>query len=318
MKISAIVPCYNHAKYVGRAIESVLSQTHADLELVVVDDASQDDSFAVIDRYHDLRIRKVRRARNGGVSHAINDGIRHCTGDAISILSADDTWPLEKMARQASFLAQNSDIVAVSGLARWQDDGGNDFSQQPSILESENRPQPQWLRRLFLGNCLGISTALIRASAVNRVGPQDPRLSILGDYDWWVKICLHAGQIHVLPEIMLNITIPTDGSNLSAPKPENYSAMYWQHSKVLQNYLQLSFDGLEAVFQKKVPDRSVTSVARELALIAAQINTPAHRLFAVEILFSDSLTRDDPDACRDYHRMLKELDPLNIQRRWLS
>lgn len=90
-KFSIVIPLYNKANYIEAAIQSVLSQSISDFELIVVDDGSKDESAILVERIRDKRIKLIRQS-NGGVSKARNVGIQNATGDYICFLDADDIW----------------------------------------------------------------------------------------------------------------------------------------------------------------------------------------------------------------------------------
>src|SRR6056297_1399486 len=116
--VSVIVPTYNRADSLPRTIDSVLAQTHDDLELVVVDDASTDDTETVVERYEDDRVTYLEHATNRGGSAARNTGIRASDGDYVAFLDSDDEWHPEKLERQVRELESRSEewVAAYCGV----------------------------------------------------------------------------------------------------------------------------------------------------------------------------------------------------------
>ncbi len=99
--ISIVIPIYNRADTIGRAVESCLAQTYSNFEIVLVDDCSTDDLQSVLQRYtDDQRIRLVRHPTNQGVSAARNSGVQHARGEFIAFLDSDDAWHPAKLERQ--------------------------------------------------------------------------------------------------------------------------------------------------------------------------------------------------------------------------
>ena len=89
--ISVVMPAYNAAPFISEAVQSVLDQSVSDLELVVVDDGSNDDTAELVDRFKDSRVRLIKQS-NLGQSHAINHGVERSRGRLIKLMDADDSW----------------------------------------------------------------------------------------------------------------------------------------------------------------------------------------------------------------------------------
>lgn len=112
-KISVIIPTYNKAKTLSRAITSVFEQEYDNIEIIVVDDASTDNTSDVCSNMADSRIFYLRRIRNGGVSAARNDGIRAATGEYIAFLDSDDAWTSNKIRDQLKVFEMHKTVGMV-------------------------------------------------------------------------------------------------------------------------------------------------------------------------------------------------------------
>ena len=114
LKVSVILTSYNHAEYLREAIDSVLNQTFQDFELIIWDDASNDDSWQIIRSYNDSRIKAFQNPRNQGPVFGVNKAILEiATGEYIAIHHSDDVWDLSKLEKQLDFLEVNQNIGAV-------------------------------------------------------------------------------------------------------------------------------------------------------------------------------------------------------------
>lgn len=114
MRISVLIPCYNAGAFVGEAIDSALSQSHAAHEVLVVDDGSTDDSAEVAEGYGE-RVRLIRQP-NGGIGAARNRALAEATGDWIAFLDADDVWPHHSLGARATAIAVDPTLDCVAGL----------------------------------------------------------------------------------------------------------------------------------------------------------------------------------------------------------
>jgi glycosyltransferase involved in cell wall biosynthesis len=112
MRVSVVIPTYNRAHSVVDAIGSVLGQRDVELELIVVDDGSTDDTPARLAAITDPRLRYVR-GRHEGVSAARNLGVKHAGGELVAFLDSDDLWQRDKLAREAGYLAAHPDVDVV-------------------------------------------------------------------------------------------------------------------------------------------------------------------------------------------------------------
>lgn len=105
--VSIIMPSYNTAKFIEETIDSVLAQTYANWELIIVDDCSTDDSDAVVAKYQDPRIRYLKNEKNSGAAVSRNRALREAKGRWIAFLDSDDLWTPDKLEKQIRFMEDN-------------------------------------------------------------------------------------------------------------------------------------------------------------------------------------------------------------------
>ncbi len=133
-KVSVILPTYNRARFLPRAIHSVLGQSYGDLELIVVDDGSEDDTPDVVGNIADPRVRYVRIARNQGISAARNHGLREAKGELLAFQDSDDEWDPQKLEKQIRFLEADPDAeIVYCDMYRHRADGAVFYFRSPSL-----------------------------------------------------------------------------------------------------------------------------------------------------------------------------------------
>lgn len=182
--VSVVIPAYNVAWCVRKAIDSVLKQDWRDFEVIVVDDGSTDDTAAVLSSYGD-KIRIVRQS-NGGMSNARNAGIRAALGEFIAFLDADDWWLPTKLGRQVALMRERPELGFCSCAARVEDVEGK-------LLNLWGCPpwHGSWLVYLFQGGASvpgSCSAVLARRDLVDAAGAFDETLRGAEDPDLWIRL----------------------------------------------------------------------------------------------------------------------------------
>jgi glycosyltransferase involved in cell wall biosynthesis len=194
--ISVVIPCYNGRKYLAEAIDSALHQTHANKEVIVVDDGSTDDSAEIMAGYHG-RIQVVQQ-KNQGLPAARNAGIRVSKGDLIAFLDADDWWAPTFLEKTAHALSSNSAVMAYSG---WQNIGAPPPFHEPHIPEDYEQALPSKAIRLFRSTGWPVHAALTRRDAIFTAGLFNTKLDSCEDFDLWLRIALNQPIVRV-PEVL--------------------------------------------------------------------------------------------------------------------
>lgn len=155
MKVTVIIPTYNYGRFIEEAIESVFSQTVGDLQILVVDDGSTDDTPDVLARLRDPRL-EIVRTRNQGVSAARNEGLSRAKGEFIAFLDADDRWTPRKLEYQLEMMTAEADMAAVfANFVRFDERGTfpqDQFSFFPELAKLYTRPTRDGRGQRILGN----------------------------------------------------------------------------------------------------------------------------------------------------------------------
>jgi glycosyltransferase involved in cell wall biosynthesis len=188
---SVIIAAHNAEKYIEKTIDSVLSQSYANIECIVVDDGSTDYTRQILSKYGDSI--KYIYQDNAERSVARNTGTAHAIGKYINYVDADDLITPDKIADQVKYLEENSGIdVVYSKVKYFKDDGGRSYYVVPRIT-----PQGDILDKLIYGNFINLGSPLIRKEAVDRVGGFDAnRLDIILNEDWdlWVRLAISGSR----------------------------------------------------------------------------------------------------------------------------
>ena len=182
-EVSVIIPTYNRAHYICSAIQSVLNQTFEDFEIIVVDDASTDDTREIIDKFEDERIYYIRHKKNRGGSASRNTGIKHSRGKFIAFLDDDDLWMRNKLEKQLDLINKTSEIgVVYTGVLLINNSGQIISHKIPSL---RGNIFPDILKKNYVGSC---SMVLVRKECFTRIGLFDENLPAGQDWDMWIRL----------------------------------------------------------------------------------------------------------------------------------
>lgn len=189
--VSAAIITHNRAHYLEDAIRSVLDQSFRDLELIVVDDGSTDDTEAVVARHRDARIRYVRQ-RHSGKAAARNAAVTLARGEFLAFCDSDDAWYPHRLARQLAAFGRHPHVGMVHGHVTVIDERGCEIADRTAsarnLLGAAHRNGATYASYALDCRCLS-STILLRKSVFDVVGLYDPELAI-EDYDFYLRLVL--------------------------------------------------------------------------------------------------------------------------------
>ncbi len=207
-RISVVIPAYNRARYLDTAAATVLAQTWSDLELIIIDDGSQDNTPDVCGRLceYDSRVRYIRH-ENKGLPAARNTGIRAATGEFIALLDSDDFWAPTKLAKQLDLFARDQTLGVV--YCDWAS-----IDQSGHVSQGVNPPDfslPSLYEALLFDNVVhgSASAVLIRATCFDQVGLFDESLRANEDWDMWLRTAEHY-QFAKVPEVLVYLLQHSD------------------------------------------------------------------------------------------------------------
>lgn len=180
-KVSVIIPTYNRARYICRAVNSVLNQTITDHEIIIVDDGSTDNTKEVLAQY-DNRIVYLPQS-NKGISASRNRGISAARGKYIAFLDSDDWWAPEKLAEQVKVLDANPKVGIVYSRMPIVNEKGKKLGTKPAGVSGKN-----FKELLEVWGDLPTSTVMTRRECLDRVGVFDCTLPPVEDIDLWLRI----------------------------------------------------------------------------------------------------------------------------------
>lgn len=202
--VSIITPTYNHEKFIGTCLESVLSQTYSNWELIVIDDGSSDRTGFVVSQYNDKRIRYIRQNNQGiwKLGEIYNKALQLSKGDYIAVLEGDDFWPPYKLELQTNSL-ERSNAVLSWGKAKIIDSQGNFIETLPdNMAHYIGLPKYKFFSELLFDNPIPSSSVVCHKSALLSIGGfKQPSGLPYVDEPTWLQLCL-MGEFLPIDEVL--------------------------------------------------------------------------------------------------------------------
>lgn len=182
--VSVVIASYNYGKYLSFALESALGQSYGNIEVIVVDDGSTDDTPQVVEAYlSDSRLRYIRQA-NAGQPKTKNRGIAESRGEFIAFLDADDIWLSDKLERQMPLFA-DPQVGMVYCRRTWMDEQGGTLPGNERTLR-----RGFVLDNIFIDNFVCFSSSVVRRRLLIEHGVFDETLPMGIDYDLWIRLAI--------------------------------------------------------------------------------------------------------------------------------
>ena len=238
MLVSIIMAVYNGETYLKQAIASALCQTYSNIELIIVNDGSNDSTKYILDKIDDERVKVIHLPKNQGAANALNTGISQAKGEWIAIQDADDNSYPTRIEEQVGYIRNHSELVGVGTLVEFI--SGN--STVPNyLLKKLMRHKNSIISRQVIKKkrfyiCeLTHSSMMFSKNVFLRVGGYDTTFKILYDYDLWLRL-LDIGHIEKAPKILLQYRIHK-GSLSRRNKLQTYNEIQTASSRAIYRLL---------------------------------------------------------------------------------
>ena len=195
--VTTVLPCYNAEMYIEESVYSILNQTYKNIECIVIDDASTDQTCALVERIaaHDVRVKLFRKEQNTGYTESLNMGLKLARGKYIARMDADDLAMPERLEKQVAYMEANPDCVVCGTAYKLHHNG---FAIYPPVSHHEI------MLGMMYGNVFCHPSILMRTSvlAENEL-LYDTNYEPSEDYDMWVRLSRY-GKLANLPDVLLS------------------------------------------------------------------------------------------------------------------
>ena len=199
--ISIILPTFNHAKFLKKAIESVINQSYINWELIIIDNNSTDDTFEIVNSYSDRRIIYSKINNNGVIAASRNHGIRLSNGSWIAFLDSDDWWNNNKLSRSVEYINEGKFDLIYHDLFLVNKPNQQSFKR---LARSRNLYSPIFEDLLLNGNGISNSSVIVRKDLLEEIGliSCDTNKITWEDYDCWLRISKKTNRFYYIKETL--------------------------------------------------------------------------------------------------------------------
>jgi len=212
-RVSVVIPTYNRARDLQRALTSVIAQTFKNWEALIVDNHSEDGTTQVVEEFRDARLRLLSVHNHGVIAVSRNLGVREARGEYVAFLDSDDWWLPAKLERCVQALEAGADVVYHDLYV------ARTASSRPRLRRALTRPlaSPVLTDLLERGNALVNSGVVVRRSTLLAAGglSEDPRVASWEDYECWLRLARVTERFERLPEVFGFYW--AGGGNVTAP-----------------------------------------------------------------------------------------------------
>ena len=190
-KVSVIIPVYNSSKHLEECIKSVVNQTYKNLEIIIVNDASTDESLSIINSFNDKRIKVINLDKNLGVAIARNKGIEVSTGSLICFLDSDDYWYLDKIEKQVKFINNKAFIY-----------GDYEYLKRNGKRHRVTVPKTITYKEALKNTTIFTSTVMVNMKYLSKEDVYMPNIRRGQDASTWWRILKKVGIAYGLNDLL--------------------------------------------------------------------------------------------------------------------
>lgn len=228
--VSVIIPTYNREKTIASSIQSVLEQTYSNLELIVVDDGSVDDTEKIVNEIKDERLKYIKCKTNGGVAAARNVGIAASRGEFIAFNDSDDIWKKTKLAVQMKLMENNMECDFVyCAFARRFINGVK--VRVPAKENDLDKLHGKVFEKLLQGNFISTQTILFRKRIIDNIGMFNEKIKAFDDYEFVLRVAREYPIFYIDEEL-----VEVEESDNSVMLKSNYINHFKDYVTILNQY----------------------------------------------------------------------------------
>ena len=254
--VSVIIPTYNRGYILKKAVASVQNQTYQEIEILIVDDGSTDNTECIVSQISDSRVHYIKNEKNCGVSHTRNLGIAAAKGKYIAFQDSDDIWKQDKLEKQMECMGQEDYGMVYCAFEREFQDGNVVYYPPKEIPTEEKRGNI--FQSLLRRNLISTQTMLIPKKVLSETGYFNEGMSNLEDYELALRIAKNH-KIGMVDEALVYLHTLPDGINQNQIQSlVNITYIYLCHKEALKKYGM--YEGMMSGIREKAKEFGIEEI----------------------------------------------------------
>jgi glycosyltransferase involved in cell wall biosynthesis len=261
--VSVVIPTFNRAACIERSILSVLNQTYRNIELIVVDDCSNDNTEEVISKISDWRLTYIRLDLRSGACAARNKGVLTSTGKYVAFQDSDDEWVSDKLDIQVSLMMQSPDNVGLI-YSRFDQHSKSHTCSLPKLAEL---PQGHVLPLLLKQNFISTQVMLVRRDCFSLVGQFDEKLKRLQDWEFAIRMASHY-DFMAISRPLANVYLSNDSISINESSIDALMYILDKHRSLFENNAAAHCLHLQCITEHFYIKGNILAAQREMGRLA--------------------------------------------------
>lgn len=294
--VSVIIPAYNHEKYIKKCLESIINQTYSNLEILVEDDCSTDNTKEIIKEIKDKRIKKFYSKENKGVVNIVNELLDKCTGKYIAVIGSDDIWYPTKIEEQIQIFKENPKLGAVFTEADLIDENGTKYKKSDKFDENvfnyTNMTSSKRLRLFYeKGNHLCHPSSIITKKVFKDIGYYNRGFRQLHDYEYWTRL-LQKYEIYIINKRLMGYRREINNDNsISSGKTSDIIRMYNELFQINNNMIlnipnKKLIEGFSDIFKNKTSNTNLELLCERYFLLLNMSYGCTNKNYAFSLIYN--------------------------------
>jgi len=304
--VSICCPCYNSEKFIKKTVESFVNQSAMNIEIIISDDCSDDNTYNIIkSEFNDNRIKLFKQSKNLGPSLNSQFVADKSNSNYLCMCAGDDLMHPERVKKCYEFMEKNPDCTMVYTFVQTISDNDQSYYDPMMAIFNQDKSSRDMLKYFFYeGNFICATSIMIRKKCLDNLS-WNPCLLQLQDFDMWIKMLLNGFKIICLPEKLTYYRIHNNNlSGIVKSSSQVINRVNYEHEKILYSFLDkiTTKEQVKEIFNIEVP--CIDLIPFLIAQEALKVKKESHYNFAINVIYHEMLNEEKRKLIYQYYNFV--------------